>query len=394
MSATVAASKLETLRAQMPALQATGYFNAGTFGPMPSVGVEAAQALLQSDLELGRITPGGYERAGERNRSVVETAASMFGADAREFALTHSAGEGLNIALMGIDWSAGDEVITTAEEHPGLLNPLALLARRYGIVNRVVPVSDDVSEFLDSIEGKITASTRVIGLSHVLWSTGTVVPLREVCELARQHELMVIVDAAQSAGQVPLNLHDIGVDAYAMAGQKWLCGPEGTGLLYVRHDRFADISPTYARYGQADMSGFFMPPATAHRYESGEFTGPVIAAQAATLGWLRDEVGMDWAYARVAEMGALFRGLIADISGVEVVTPANAMAGMVNFNVADMHPRQVADALYDRGYTIRYVEYAPCVISARASVSWWNSEAEVRGLAEAVAEIAANSSNN
>lgn len=390
MSATVAASKLETLRAQMPALQATGYFNAGTFGPMPNVGVEAAQALLQSDLELGRIAPGGYERAGARNRAVVEIAAEIFGADAREFALTHSAGEGLNIALMGIDWSAGDEVITTAEEHPGLLNPLALLARRVGIVNRVVPASHDTAEFLDSIEGKITSSTRVIALSHLLWSTGTVVPLREVCELARQHELMVIVDAAQSAGQVPLNLHDVGVDAYAMAGQKWLCGPEGTGLLYVRHDRFADISPTYARYGQADMSGFFMPPATAHRYESGEFTGPVIAAQEATLTWLRDEVGMDWAYARIAEMGALFRNRLSDISGVEVVTPANAMAGMVNFNVAGMHPRQVADALYDRGYTIRFVEYAPCVVSARASVSWWNSEAEVHGLADAVAEIAAN----
>lgn len=393
MSATVAASKLDTLREQMPALQATGYFNAGTFGPMPRVGVEAAQALFASDLELGRINPGGYERAGARNRSVTEIAASMFGADAREFALTHSAGEGLNIALMGIEWSAGDEVITTAEEHPGLLNPLALLSRRYGIVNRVVPVSNDVSEFLDSIEGKITASTRVIALSHVLWSTGTVVPLREVCELARRHELMVIVDAAQSAGQVPLNLHDLGVDAYAMAGQKWLCGPEGTGLLYVRYDRFADISPTYARYGQADLTGFFLPPPTAHRFESGEFTGPVIAAQAATLAWLRDEVGMDWAYARVAEMGSLFRGLLTGIPGVDVVTPANAMAGMVNFNVADMHPRQVADALYDRGYTIRYVEYAPCVVSARASVSWWNSEAEVRSLADAVAEIAAGSGN-
>ena len=393
MSATVATSKLDGLREQMPALQATGYFNAGTFGPMPRVGIEAAQALLVSDLELGRIAPGGYERAGERNRAVTEIAASIFGADAREFALTHSAGEGLNIALMGIDWSAGDEVITTAEEHPGLLNPLALLSRRYGVVNRVVPVSDDVSQFLDSIEAKITASSRVIALSHVLWSTGTVLPLREVCELARQHELMVIVDAAQSAGQVPLNLHELGVDAYAMAGQKWLCGPEGTGLLYVRHDRFADISPTYARYGQADMSGFFLPPPTAHRYESGEFTGPVIAAQAATLTWLRDEVDMDWAYARVAEMGALFRNLLTGIPGVSIVTPEHAMAGMVNFNVGDMHPRLVADALYDRGYTIRYVEYAPCVISARASVSWWNSEAEVRGLADAIADIASGATN-
>lgn len=390
MSATVATSKLDALREQMPALQATGYFNAGTFGPMPRVGVEAAQALLVSDLELGRIAPNGYQRAGERNRSVTEIAASIFGADASEFALTHSAGEGLNIALMGIDWSAGDEIITTAEEHPGLLNPLALLSRRYGIINRVVSVSSDMAQVLDSIEGKITSRTRVIALSHVLWSTGTVLPLREICELARQHELMVVVDAAQSAGQVPVNLRDLGVDVYAMAGQKWLCGPEGTGLLYVRRDRFADISPTYARYGQADMSGYYMPAPTAHRYESGEFTGPVIAAQAATLTWLRDEVEMDWAYGRVAEMGALFRSLLAEIPGVDIVTPENAMAGMVNFNVGSMHPRQVAEALYDRGYTIRYVEYAPCVVSARASVSWWNSEAEVRGLANAVAEIASD----
>lgn len=393
MSAAVATSKLDSLRAQMPALQATGYFNAGTFGPMPRVGAEAAQALLLSDLELGRIAPNGYERAGARNRSVTELAASIFGADAREFALTHSAGEGLNIALMGIDWSAGDEVITTAEEHPGLLNPLALLSRRYGVINRVVPVTDDVSQFLDSIESKITSSTRMIALSHVLWSTGTVLPLREVCELARQHELMVIVDAAQSAGQVPVNLHDLGVDAYAMAGQKWLCGPEGTGLLYVRHDRFADISPTYARYGQADMTGYFLPPPTAHRYESGEFTGPVIAAQAATLGWLRDEVGMDWAYERIAELGTVFRNLLVEIPGVEVITPPHAMAGMVNFNVGELHPRLVAEALYDRGYTIRYVEYQPCALSARSSVSWWNSEAEVHGLAEAVAEIAAGLGN-
>jgi L-cysteine/cystine lyase len=255
----------------------------------------------------------------------------------------------------------------------------------------VVSVCDEASQFLDSIEGRITSSTRVIALSHVLWSTGTVLPLREICELARQHELLVIVDAAQSAGQVPLNLHDIGVDAYAMAGQKWLCGPEGTGLLYVRYDRFADISPTYSRYAQADMTGYFLPAPTAHRYESGEFTGPVIAAQAATLGWLRDEVGLDWAYARIAEMGALFRGLLTEIPGVEIITPQHAMAGMVNFNVKDLHPRLVADALYDRGYTIRFVDYAPCAVSARASVSWWNSESEVRGLAAAVAEIASES---
>ncbi|MFT4038642.1 MAG: aminotransferase class V-fold PLP-dependent enzyme [Thermomicrobiales bacterium] len=387
MSATTMTTKLDQLRAQMPALQATGYFNAGTFGPMPQVGVDAARDLLLAELELGRIAPGGYEKAGERNRAVTEVAAELFHADAREFALTHSAGEGLNIALLGINWQPGDEVITTFEEHPGLLNPLALLAQRYSVVTRMVEASGDPAELLAALEARITRRTRVIAVSHVLWSTGMVLPLREICDLARAHDLMVIIDAAQSAGQTPLDLHACGVDAYAMAGQKWLCGPEGTGLLYVRHDRFPDIAPTYARYGQADVSGFFMPPATAHRFESGEFTAAVIAAQLATLRWFRDDVGIDWAYQGVADHGKLFYALLSEIPGVTVITPRDAMAGLVNFAVEGVHPKLVTEALYDRGYTIRYVDYAPCALSARASVSWWNSEAEIRGLADAIRDV-------
>ncbi len=135
--------------------------------------------------------------------------------------------EGLGTALMGMTWSPGDEIITTFEEHPGLLLPLALLARRFGVVTRYADIGDGASGVVEALADRITSRTRVIALSHVLWSTGAVLPLREISELARQHELMVVVDGAQSAGQVPVDLHAMGIDAYAMAGQKWLCGPEG-----------------------------------------------------------------------------------------------------------------------------------------------------------------------
>ena len=144
---------------------------------------------------------------------------------------------------MGMTWSPGDEIITTFEEHPGLLLLLALLARRFGVVTRYADIGDGASGVVEALADRISSRTRVIAISHVLWSTGAVLPLREISELARQHELMVVVDGAQSAGQVPVDLHAMGIDAYAMAGQKWLCGPEATGLLYVRRDRFADIAP-------------------------------------------------------------------------------------------------------------------------------------------------------
>ncbi len=382
-------ARVGALREQLPAVHASGYFNTGSNGPIPRVSYEAAEEAMRRELDQGRIVPGAYQDNRDRNRRVAALAAEMFGADDDEIALTHSASEGLNAALMGMTWDVGDEVVSTTEEHPGLLLPLALLAHRHGVVTRYADIGDGGSGVVEALERRIMSRTRAIALSHVLWSTGAVLPLREIADLARENELMVVVDAAQSAGQVPVDLHELGIDAYAMAGQKWLCGPESTGLLYVRRDRFPDIAPTYARYGQFEASGYFLPAAGAMRYEIGEFYSPAIAALAAVLTWLRDDVGLEWAYDRIATLGADFRDRLARVDGVTVVTPAEAMAGLVNFAVAGVAPQEVAARLYERGYTIRYVDYKPCTVSARASVGWWNTEEEVAGLASAISDLAA-----
>ncbi|MBW3633341.1 MAG: aminotransferase class V-fold PLP-dependent enzyme, partial [Chloroflexi bacterium] len=381
-------TKVETLRAQLPAVQTTGYFNTGSNGPIPTLAYEAADMIARRELEQGRIVPGTYIDNRERNRGVAALVAALFGADPDEIALTHSATEGLGTALIGLTWNPGDEIVTTREEHPGLMMPLALLARRFGVVTRYADIGDGASGVVEALASQITSRTRLIALSHVLWSTGAVLPLRDISELARRYELMVVVDGAQSAGQVPVDLHAMGIDAYAMAGQKWLCGPEATGLLYIRKDRFTDIAPTYVRYGQFEPSGYFIPAEGAKRYEIGEFYRPAVAAQETALRWLRDEVGFEWAHDRIAALGADFRRRLTSIDGVNVVTPTEPMAGLVNFNIAGLRPQEVATQLYERGYTIRYVESVPCSVSARASVGWWNTEDEVAGLASAIADLA------
>ena len=388
---TATEAKVDELRSQMPAVLTTGYFNAGSYGPLPVVAQRAAAAVAEQELTMGRIPPGAHEANRDRNRSLAALAAEVFKADPYEIALTRSASEGLNIALAGITWRPGDEVVTTGEEHPGLLLPLALLAHRYGVITRYANAADTGRGVCDSIVELITARTRAIALSHVLWSTGAVLPLRDIADLARQRGLMVIVDGAQSAGQVPVDLHALGIDAYAMAGQKWLCGPEGSGLLYVRRDRFRKyIAPTYVRNGQFEPGGYFMPQPGAMRYEIGEFNAPVIAAQKSSLGWLRDEVGFDWAISRLSALAADFRRRLCAIDGVSIVTPVGSMGGLVNFNLDGWHPRQVTEALYQRGFTVRYVDAQPCVVSVRASIGWWNTEQEIEDLANSMADLASN----
>ena len=379
--------KVERLRRQVPAVLGTGYLNAGTNGPLPLVARDAMAEAFGRELDVGRIVPGIYEGNFARNRAVAATAAGMFGADPDEMALSHSTGEGMNTVLMGVRWSAGDEVVTTNLEHPCLLGPLALLAHRFGVVQRTVDIGDGGGDVVGALAAAIGPRTRMVALSHVMWSTGAVVPLKEIADLARERRVFLLVDGAQSAGQIPLDLHDLGVDAYAMPGQKWLCGPEATGFLYVRRDRFADVAPTFLRYASFDVSGFLLPNPTAARYEIGEFFGPAIEAHHAALTWLRDEVGLGWAYARIADLGRRCHAGLSGVPNLSVVTPADRMAGLVNVQTPLMRPQELTAKLFERGLTIRYVDTRPCPATARVATGWWNTEEEIDHLVAAVGEI-------
>ncbi|HET7092275.1 MAG TPA: aminotransferase class V-fold PLP-dependent enzyme, partial [Thermomicrobiales bacterium] len=383
--------EIEQLREQLPAVHATGYFNAGTNGPLPRVAHEALVETATADLEFGRIVPGVYDRNGVRNRRVAAAFAEIAGVDEDEIALAHSTTEGIGCVLNGFAWQRGDEIVTTNLEHPGLLAPLALMARRAGTITRFANIGRGEGDVVGQIAAAMTPRTKMIALSHLQWSSGAVMPLAEIAALAREWHAFVLVDGAQSTGQIPLDLHAIGVDAYAMPGQKWLCGPEGTGAFYIRRDRMADVAPTYLRYADWQESGYLLPKPGAHRYEIGEFNGPTMAALDATLAWLRDEVGLDWAYARTAALGARFWDALAGIDGVQLLTPRRRMAGLVNFMVEGMAPQDVAAALFDRRMTIRYVVTHPCPASARASIAWWNTADEVDRLADAVADLVAES---
>jgi selenocysteine lyase/cysteine desulfurase len=143
---------------------------------------------------------------------------------------------------------------------------------------------------------------------------------------------------------------------------------------------------------QTDPSGYLVPGPGAARFEIGEFYRPALLGQLAALTWLEEEVGFDWMYERIAALGQrCWRGL-AEIDRVTVVTPRERMAGIVSFTIEGVHPRDIATSLESKGFTIRYVEYAPGPTVARVSNSWWNTEVEVDRLVSAIADLAADRS--
>lgn len=386
-------SKLAKIRASLPAVAQKAYFNAGTNGPMSIVSYEALVETAKAELERGRISPGQYEAMFADLKNLRDLIGLIVGADADEIALTRSTTEGINIALFGLTWNRGDEVITTNLEHGGLYSPLGLLAHRHGVGIRTVNIGNGEGDPSPRLLDAITPRTRAIAISHLYWSTGSILPLRNLAREARRRGVVTIVDGAQSGGQIPLDMHELEVDAYTISGQKWLGGPGGTGALYVRRGSLSSFQPTYLRYGNFDPNGFVVPPPGARRFEMGETYNPAMRAFAAGLSWFVDDVGLDWAYDRIAMLGRRCWEGLRDTPGVTVVTPGgpdDQMAGIVCFTIDGWACKAVPEALWEQGFIIRHVEQPPCPVTVRISNGWWNTEDEVDAIVAAIAALARN----
>src|SRR5947209_4279516 len=212
-------------RAQFPVLDRVAYLNAGTEGPLPRRAADAVTERIQSELTGGRSGKAYMEGVRAMAGELREGYARALGADPADVALTGSTTDGINTVLSGLSLRPEDEIVTSDEEHPGLLAPLGRLKRQAGVTVRLVPFAQ--------LADAVTPATRLVASSHVSWVSGQVVDSAALTDTG----VPVLLDAAQGIGAVPVDLDALGCAFYAGSGQKWLCGPEGSGCLYVRRDR-------------------------------------------------------------------------------------------------------------------------------------------------------------
>ena len=181
--------------------------------------------------------------------------AAMAGCGADELIITRNTTEGLDTVIAGHDWKAGDEAVMASHDYGAMLDQFTLMARRHGIVNRVVqvplhPRSDD--EVVQAYAAAITPRTRLLMMSHIVNLTGQVLPVRAVAEMAHARGVAVMVDGAHAFAQLDYRIPDLGADYYAASLHKWLGAPLGAGLLYVRKDRVRGLWPLFGDQGFAD----------------------------------------------------------------------------------------------------------------------------------------------
>ena len=346
----------EEARALFPALERVAYLNAGSMGPVAIPTFETMQAELRRQLDEGRGGLPFFDRMVELRAGVREQLAALLGVAQENLALTTSTTESCNIVLSGLDLEPQDEIVTSGTEHFGLLGAL----RASGASVRVAPESG----ILDAV----TDRTRLIAISHVSWVTGNSLDPAQVKE---QTGLPILVDGAQSVGAVPVDASPF--DFYTVSGQKWLCGPDGTGGLYVRDPEALRIAwPSYFSQETHERDGTFQPWPSAARFDPAWIPPASLAGLLAALG-----AAPEWRYDRIAELAAACQGRLAE--RFEVVT-APGQAGLVSFRPGE-DPVEVSARLYDAGVVVRFI---PDTDLVRVSCGWWNSEDDLERLLAAL----------
>lgn len=381
--------KIAAIRAELPVTARYLYLNAGTNGPLPRRSHDVLVASAQTELEEGRIGPGAFVRLTQNHDTARDAIASVLHCDPAEVALTHNTTEGINIALMGCDWQRGDEVVTAAAEHPGGLYPVYVLRQRYGVKIRMTQIALPDRDPVEELRRVLTPRTKAVVLSHVSWATGMVLPVRELADLAHSVGALFICDAAQSAGMVPSDVHQLGVDAYACSGQKWLCGPDGTGALFVRRDRWGDMHQTFIGYfgiqlGMSDHDGHYVPADSARRYDVSTVYPGGLRALVASLRWIGEEIGWDWVYGRIAALGQYCHQALAALEGVTMITPRQQMAGLVHFRVAGIAPADLTQKLCEAGILVRDTHDPE---ANRVSTGFYNTEEEIDRLVDEIRHL-------
>ena len=351
------------LRGEFPVLERVAYLNAGTDGPLPAAAVRSAQFELEAALGEGRATPH-FERRFALQAQLREGYARVMGCAVEDVALTTSTSEGIGAVMAGMDLGPGDEIVSSDQEHPGVIGPLKA-ARDRGATVRLVPFGE--------LANAVAPATTLVVCSHVGWVSGELAP----AELA-QVDVPVLLDGAQGSGAVPVDVGALNCAAYAAAGQKWLCGADGTGMLYVSprwRDRIRPVAPSYVSL-EDTTRGLESPyKGDARRYDTPSLSREVVALSAGALAVL-ERHGFDDVLARGRAQAAELARRLAEAG--HTVAPRGDST-LVAWEVPD--PEAARDRLREAGVIVRNLPGRPLL---RASVGAWNDDSDLDRLLSAL----------
>jgi len=389
---------MTSLRDLMPALANKTYFNYGGQGPLPTPSLEAMTATWELIQRLGPFTGEVWPELDRLSGRLRRRLAHWFGVGPHRVAFSENVSAGCVLPLWGLPWRAGDELLISDAEHPGVVAACRELARRQHLGIADLPVQQDLgdqassdSAVLERMERHLSPRTRLVVLSHLLWNTGQLMPIRAVAERLKAHpnQPWLLVDAAQSLGSIPLEGPDsaaAAADIYGCTGHKWCCGPEGLGAVVLSERLLQDSRPTLIGWRSLsdELSADSRFHGDARRFEVATSCTPLAAGLDRSLQLLEGEGDGASRLLGIRERSQqLWQGL-QQLGGAQPLLTAPPPAGLVSFRLGTHAPAAVVEALGKRGIWLRTLAEPDCV---RACTHLTTTAEEVEQLLANLADL-------
>jgi L-cysteine/cystine lyase len=386
MTNSLSKTDLKEHRQQFPGLINKTYFNFGGQGTMPEASL---QAIIDTHQHIQSVGPFSGQINGwltDKVNLLRQAIAFELETTPETITLTENVTAGCNIALWGIDWQQGDQIVMTDCEHPGIIATVAEIERRFGVEVSICGMMDTLNhgDPVAAIRSHLSENTRMVVLSHLLWNTGQVLPLKAIAQVCHNYPakntIRVMVDAAQSVGLLDLNLPELEIDYYAFTGHKWLCGPAGVGGLYISPSAFTELNPTFIGWRGVEMDAQGKP--IAWKQDGSKFE--VATSAYPEYEGLRKAIAIHQAwgnkgdrYQQICELSKYLWSQLQQIDRVSCLKATPPEAGLVSFQVTGIEHKQLVDTLEQRGFLLRTIADPDCI---RACVHYLTLSEEIDSL--------------
>jgi selenocysteine lyase/cysteine desulfurase len=317
--------------------------NNGTVGPMPKPVFNTLMKYFRTQVTNPFDV---YNYIPRKKEEVRYKLAQFVNASPDEVVITRNTTEGMNFVANGLDMKEGDEVLLSTMEHPGGTHPWRLKEKRFGIKIKQVPIGlppKNVNEIVNAFEKAITPRTKVISISHTVYISGLIVPLKELSQMAHEKDVLVLADSAHGIGMLDLNMKELGIDFFATSPYKWLGAPTGVGLLYVRKEAQDKLWPTIASSGWDRHQ-------SARKFETlGQRADALTIALGEALDF-QNAIGKRRIERRIKTLAGYLKRELNKIPGVKLHTSPDPYlsGGLTAFSVEGVDPAKIVDFMREK----------------------------------------------
>lgn len=378
-------TNIEQFRQQFSGLNNKFYFNFGGQGVLSN---QSFQAMVDTYNYVEKIGPFGLKINSWLQQQTTDlklAIANELKVAQETITITENVTVGCNIALWGIDWQQNDEIVLTDAEHPSIIGIVQEIQKRFKVKIITCKITETLNQGnpLKVIENSLTANTRLVILSHVLWNTGQVLPLQEIVNLCHHYpnsnqKIQVLVDGAQSVGCLPLNLTETNVDFYAFTGHKWLCGASGVGGLYISPNSLNSVAPTFIGWrgfnfeSKDNIIGF---KKDGSKFEVATSAYPLFVALKTAINvhnqWGSDQIR----YQRICQLSNYLWQKLNEIEEIECLKTTPPESGLVSFIVKkNISSNELVKKLENEGFFLRTIANPACI---RACVHYLTLESDI-----------------